>query len=167
MLYFVVIALAYALLTRRNLMLLLKIPFAAPALLFLSLGVQFLLSILPAFHMTPYWMFLPASFLLLLVGLFINRRIPGIPLIIIGCCLNCIALFTNHGRMPVLLSAIHTAGAPVLHSYDTIRHEQVDKIRVLWLVDWIPFFHYVLSPGDVFVGSGLLRVIVGNSRKRA
>lgn len=148
-------------------MLLLKIPFAAPTLLFLSLGVQLVLGILPEFHVTSYWMLLPTSFLLLLVGLFINRRILGIPLIIIGCCLNCIALFANHGRMPVLLTAIQIAGAPVLHSYDTIRHEQIDKVQVLWLVDWIPFFHYVLSPGDVFVGSGLFRVIVGNSRKRA
>jgi Family of unknown function (DUF5317) len=166
MIVFVLLGLLIVAILRRNPLMLLQLPFVAPFLLLLCLAAQIVLGLLARFQIPVDEWLLPLSFVFFLFGLYLNRKITGVPWVLIGCALNCIALFMNHGRMPVLPWALHFAHAPEFHTSDQIRHEQIGRIRVLWIVDWIPFFHHVLSPGDAFVGIGLFRIIVGNSRKR-
>src|SRR5512146_2740588 len=52
------------------------------------------------------------AFALLLVGLWVNREQPGIPLAFVGILLNAVAMVINGGYMPVWQPAIAAAGLP-------------------------------------------------------
>src|SRR6185503_16238992 len=53
-----------------------------------------------------------AAFLLLLVGLWVNREHPGLPLAFVGILLNATAIVSNGGFMPVWQPSIIAAGLP-------------------------------------------------------
>src|SRR5688572_1326790 len=52
------------------------------------------------------------GFLLLLVGLWVNREKAGLPLAFVGILLNAVAIVTNGGFMPVWEPSIVAAGLP-------------------------------------------------------
>ena len=52
----------------------------------------------------------PGGFALLLVGLWVNREQPGLPLAFVGILLNAVAIVTNGGFMPVWEPSLAAAG---------------------------------------------------------
>jgi hypothetical protein len=110
-----------------------------------------------------------AGFLLLLVGLWVNREKAGLPLAFVGILLNAVAIVTNGGFMPVWEPSIAAAGLPP-GELGSVFHKVVgaatsggipsdflaqagplgDIIPVP-----IPFIRNVISIGDVFLAAGL------------
>lgn len=46
------------------------------------------------------------------------------------------------------------------------RHQLMNDSTLSWVVgDWIPVVRYVWSPGDIFVGFGIILLIFKNSSK--
>ena len=100
--------------------------------------------------------FMPLSFLLLLILLILNKHIPGFSLITIGTALNSFVMMINGWKMPVLKYWVERFNLPV-----DLRHVVVDSFswKVL-LGDWIPIVlpwkdYYVISIGDIFVYIGI------------
>ena len=52
-----------------------------------------------------------SGFVLLLIGLWMNREHPGLPLAFVGILLNAIAIVTNGGFMPVWEPSVTAAGS--------------------------------------------------------
>lgn len=174
MVYFILIGILLTFILRRRLLSsLLQLRFKASLLMFFGLGLQIFLAYYTKFtgHTLPF--LLEGSFLLILICLLFNCEKPGIQLIFVGCFLNWIALTVNGGKMPVALSALKAAGLEHLNDYSgSSRHQNMDASRLDWLGDWIPFItpvgtNYVMSPGDLIVGFGLIIFILGLSQRRA
>ncbi|BCG58193.1 hypothetical protein PUR_16180 [Paenibacillus sp. URB8-2] len=74
--------------------------------------------------------------------------------------------------MPVSSTALRLAGLDHLGDYSlSSRHRSMDESHLQWIGDWIPFItpvgtNYVLSPGDVIVGIGLIALLIGISKWR-
>ncbi|WP_458127248.1 DUF5317 domain-containing protein [Paenibacillus sp. Z3-2] len=140
--------------------------------MFSSLGLQILLAYYTKYtgNKIPY--LLEVTFFMMLVCLWLNRAKPGIKLILSGCLLNFIVLTVNGGKMPVSLIALKAARLEHLNDYShSSRHQGMEDSHLYWLGDWIPFItpvgtNYVLSPGDVLVGFGLILFILGISKRR-
>jgi DHA3 family macrolide efflux protein-like MFS transporter len=109
------------------------------------------------------------GFLLLLIGLWVNREQPGLPLAFVGVLLNAAAIVTNGGYMPVWEPSIAAAGLP-LTEVGTAFHKIVGTaaaggIPGDFLVQAgplgdiipvpIPFLRNVASIGDLFLAAGL------------
>jgi MFS family permease len=110
-----------------------------------------------------------AGFLLLLVGLWVNREKPGLPLAFVGILFNAIAIVTNGGFMPVWEPSIVAAGLPA-SELGTAFHRIVSATtgggvpgdflaQAGPLGDIIPipipFLRNVASIGDLFLAAGL------------
>src|SRR5262245_4132876 len=110
-----------------------------------------------------------AGFVLLLVGLWVNREQPGLPLAFVGILLNAVAIVTNGGFMPVWEPALAAAGLTPADVSSTF-HRLVgptsaggvpsDFLAVAGpLGDIIPipvpFLRNVASIGDLFLAAGL------------
>jgi hypothetical protein len=102
----------------------------------LSIGLQLLITLLPGF---PNWLGQPVhlfTFALSAGFLWSNRRLPGAYLVGLGAALNLAAIAANNGTMPASEWAWHTAGYPVLA--DRFENSNVVNDAHLW---WL---------GDVF-----------------
>jgi Family of unknown function (DUF5317) len=98
-----------------------------------------------------------ASYGLLGAFAWLNRRIPGIPLIVLGGCLNLVAIAANGGVMPadpdLALHAVSEDGF--------VNSGAVEDPRLLFLGDvlatpgWLPLYN-VYSVGDVVIVLGVL-----------
>lgn len=94
-----------------------------------------------------------------LVGLFLwaNRRLPGAPVVALGTSLNALAIVANGGEMPASAAAQRIAGihlGPGFHNSVALAHP-----RLPWLGDVIPWpgpLPNVLSVGDCLVYLGVL-----------
>lgn len=114
-----------------------------------------------------------ASYVLVLAFAIRNRRIAGVPLIVIGLLLNGLVVTAN-GGMPVSRSALEASEqADVLHLLledKGAKHHLLDREDVLTpLGDVIAVpapVHQVMSVGDVFVYAGLIWLIVAVMRGR-
>jgi Family of unknown function (DUF5317) len=98
-----------------------------------------------------------ASYALLGAFAWINRRIPGVPLILLGGLLNLVAIVANGGVMPADPDlALHVAGEDGF-----VNSGAVENPRLLFLGDvlatpgWLPFYN-VYSVGDVTIVLGVL-----------
>jgi Family of unknown function (DUF5317) len=98
-----------------------------------------------------------ASYALLGAFAWINRRIPGVPLIILGGLLNVVAIVANGGVMPADPDlALHAAGEDGF-----VNSGALENPRLLFLGDvlatpgWLPFYN-VYSVGDVTIVLGVL-----------
>ncbi|HHW15402.1 MAG TPA: DUF5317 domain-containing protein [Firmicutes bacterium] len=97
------------------------------------------------------------SFLLLTVGAYLDRRVPGMFLVALGLLLNTSVIVANGGRMPVFLSP----DAPGWKSVQALTHVPMalsGRLRYLGDFIRIPEFggHYsLLSPGDVLIAIGV------------
>ncbi|GEO25375.1 hypothetical protein AAC03nite_11600 [Alicyclobacillus acidoterrestris] len=84
----------------------------------------------------------------------------------IGASLNLAALLLHHGAMPISLTGYH-----LIHPHARVpnvgsRHVITSTTKAWWLVDWIPVAPYLMSPGDILVGLGIMSLIYLNSSKR-
>ena len=98
------------------------------------------------------------------LALYLNRRLPWLPLLLGGTLLNWVVVVANGGRMPVFPQATELVGkheglATLIAGLDPV-HVVVTRDTVLpWLGDWIPVPFpptAVASPGDVFVAAGVI-----------
>jgi hypothetical protein len=96
-----------------------------------------------------------------LIGLFLwaNRRLPGVPVISLGAFLNALVIVLNGGVMPATVTAQRLAGlhvAPGFENSAALAHPLLP-----WLGDVIPWpgpLPNVLSVGDciIYVGTAIL-----------
>lgn len=102
-----------------------------------------------------------ASFLLLLVGAFLDRKVRGMQLVALGLALNAVAVMANGGRMPVSLSP----DAPSWSSAQALTHVPMAiSGRLSFLGDFIRIpdlggHSSLVSPGDVLLGLGVFVVV--------
>jgi hypothetical protein len=110
---------------------------------------------------------LMASFALVLAGLWVNRRLPGVWVVGIGVCLNFLVIAANGGSMPVdrelAVRAGNTGLVRMLDSPAHVKHKPIGPTtRLRPLADVLPLPMIVPrprwfspgSPGDVFVTVG-------------
>jgi hypothetical protein len=106
-----------------------------------------------------------ASYLLLLLVIVLNRRIPAAPAMALGLILNLAVVGANAG-MPVSADAIQAAGGSVgtASGVDSAKHHLMTEDDVLTLLaDVIPIpppIAAVLSIGDVFLYGGVFWFVV-------
>lgn len=105
------------------------------------------------------------SYLLLAIGAWLNRKLPGFRLFSIGMILNLLAIASNDGRMPVASKALETAN--LSHYIEILqsgyrKHQLMDEATILpFLGDVIPLhFPYalmniVVSVGDLLITLGM------------
>ena len=124
-------------------------------LVWLSIGLQLLITLLPGF---PNWLGQPVhlfTFGLSAAFLWSNRCLPGVNLVALGAGLNLAAIAANNGTMPASEWAWNTAGYPVLT--DHFANSNVTHgARLWWLGDVFAVpkgypFANVFSVGDVVI----------------
>jgi Family of unknown function (DUF5317) len=109
---------------------------------------------------------LVASYVLLVAFVWVNRRLPAAPLILIGLALNLLVITANRG-MPVSEQAIRVAGTTgesSLTGIEGTKHHLMTSDDVLTpLADVIPIpppFAVIISVGDVFLYVGVASFVV-------
>jgi hypothetical protein len=165
MVYFIVLGLFVAMIQKRQLLSLFHIQFRLPWLINVCFLAQIVVSLLEFRSV----FVLPITFAGLAVGFYANRHLAGMRLLLCGLLLNTLAVGLHGGIMPVSEQALLKAGLDSDLAADP-RHMMMTESSLRWLGDWIalipPFGpRYVLSPGDVLVGLGLVFFIVNNSRR--
>jgi hypothetical protein len=116
----------------------------------------------------PLWIgktLIVGSIVTLLVFAYVNRTLPGFPLLAVGVAVNALAMAVNGGRMPVSPDALLRAGLDPLAqlpqgsllegSKDILLRPE--NANLWWLGDIIPIpppVSVVLSGGDLAVAAG-------------
>ena len=133
----------------------------------LALGLQVLITtIAPGGNMTLHALVHIGTYALIGVFLWMNRTIPGAPVIGLGTLSNTIAIVANGGVMPAAVTAQRLAGLTEgagFHNSATVTHP-----HLLWLGDIIPVpgpLPNVLSVGDCFIFIGMLVLLHRTARK--
>lgn len=111
------------------------------------------------------WIFV-LTFIGIIIGLFINRAIAGIKWILTGAFLNLLAMLLHGGTMPVSEKALKLTGQANNDFEADARHHLLNESTFWILTDWIPLLRYVLSPGDILAGIGIIILIVKHSEYR-
>ncbi len=166
--YFILFGLALALLPGHNPRSVLAVRFRWPALLLGGFAAQVLLAAGTAFRWGRNPVLLELAFVPILFGLWANHKMAGVVPILTGALVNFLALLLYGGLMPVSSAAMRMAGLSVSTGafLASSRHQFMRPSAFWWLGDWIPFFHFVLSPGDLLVGAGLVWFLYASSAKR-
>ena len=91
--------------------------------------------------------------------LWVNRRLPGVPLLATGAIANTLAIAANAGVMPASLTAQRAAGLVTGTGFQNSAH--LAHPHLLWLGDVIPIpgpapLANVLSVGDLVIYAGML-----------
>ncbi|MBB6446139.1 DUF5317 family protein [Bacillus benzoevorans] len=165
--YSLLIALILTLIQKKNPLTFIKnIEFQWPLVILISFGVQIALAFATIQSKEKFELILILTFVGITIGLWKNRHIAGVKWILAGALLNFAALLLHGGLMPVSESALLQTGQEV-DSFDTdSRHQLMDSSSPYWILgDWIPVIRYVLSPGDLLVGIGIILLIMNNSSK--
>jgi Family of unknown function (DUF5317) len=109
---------------------------------------------------------LMASYVLLTAFVWVNRRLPAAPLILIGLVMNMVVIGANQG-MPVSEAAIRATGdvseGPLAGVDGTKHHLMTDEDVLTWMADVIPVpppIAVILSVGDLFLYSGVAWFVV-------
>ncbi len=98
-----------------------------------------------------------ASNLAVLVAVWRNLAIPGLPLVLLGGISNLVAIVANRGYMPVSPDALAALGRVPREGYSNSR--SVDGVALAPLTDlfampaWLPMAN-IFSIGDVLIGVG-------------
>jgi MFS family permease len=105
-----------------------------------------------------------AAFLLLAIGLWQNRRYPGIALALVGVVLNGVVITVNGGHMPIWEPSLRAAGLTPedVGAFHVLFGPELDAsflVRLGPLTDVIPIplpvVQNVASIGDIFLSAGL------------
>jgi len=114
-------------------------------------------------------------FVIMIYMLVLNRKLPGVKLIMAGLCLNFLVMAVNGGRMPVSEWAEIVSGQaaylPELLNDTGSRHVLLtDQTKLFFLGDIIPIpppypVSRVISAGDVFLILGVIQMIVTGMKK--
>jgi hypothetical protein len=105
-----------------------------------------------------------ATFAMFLAFFWVNRGLPGMPLMFGGWFLNLFPIITNAGKMPVSVWGAKIAGTAIPKA-PTYRHLPMSSsTHFNFLGDWIPIpsprlICNVISPGDVLLAIGLFWLI--------
>ncbi|MDW8358746.1 DUF5317 domain-containing protein [Thermus sp.] len=111
---------------------------------------------------------LAKGLVLLLVGygLYQNRHLRSLYLVLLGLSLNTLAIFANGGHMPVSLAALERAGVEGWEEALKTRADAVHTLleegtRLPFLGDVIPLppLRKAVSPGDLFILAGIAGVV--------
>jgi MFS transporter, DHA3 family, macrolide efflux protein len=109
------------------------------------------------------------GFLLLLIGLWVNREQPGLPLAFVGILLNAVVIVVNGGYMPVWEPSVVAAGLTPAEVGSTFHRivsatpaggipsdflAQAGPLGDIIPIPF-PFIQNVISIGDLFLGAGL------------
>jgi hypothetical protein len=111
-----------------------------------------------------------ASNVIVLVAVWRNLAIPGLPLVLIGGAANLITIVANGGYMPVSPEAVAAMGRLPKEGYSNSR--LVDGVVLGPLTDifamptWIPLAN-VFSIGDALIGIGAAIAVVAAMHGRA
>jgi hypothetical protein len=126
-----------------------------------ALALQVLIvTIAPAGHPALHKAVHIATYVLILLFLWANRRLPGVVMIATGALSNGLAIALNGGVMPASATAERLAGLHLgagFHNSAHLAHPQVP-----WLGDIIPWpgpLHNVLSVGDCLIYLGTLVLV--------
>lgn len=105
------------------------------------------------------------SFWMLIVGLWVNRSLPGLSLAFVGILLNATAIIVNGGYMPIWQPSLIAAGfdpGPLFSPFHVVLPRALDATFLLHagpLGDLmpipVPFIRNVASVGDLFLTAGL------------
>lgn len=106
-----------------------------------------------------------ASYALLAAFAIVNLRLVGMPVVLLGLCLNAAVIAAN-GAMPVRPEAVLTAevaGRAELADLDLGAKRRLEQPadRLVWLADIVPVpvLREVLSFGDLILGAGVANVV--------
>ncbi|RTH38600.1 hypothetical protein CSW37_04025 [Thermus scotoductus] len=118
----------------------------------------------------PEWAGPLAKVLVLLLagyGLYQNRHLKSLYLVLLGFFLNTLVIFANGGHMPVSLETLRRAGIEgweeLLRNKGDAVHTLLDEsTRLPFLGDVIPLppLRKAASPGDLFILAGIAGVVV-------
>lgn len=173
MIYFIIIGILLPLAVKRNpFHVLLTIRIQNAVLIWIAFFIQLILVAISAStgQKVPYA--LAATLLLLLAALYQNRGVRGVKWIFAGVFANLMALLLHGGSMPVSIRALELAGLHHLTDFSRAsRHAAMENGMSGWLGDWIPIImplgkNYVMSPGDVLVGIGVIICFYYHSSRR-
>lgn len=112
---------------------------------------------------------LAKALVLLLVGygLYQNRHLKSLHLVLLGLALNALVIFANGGHMPVSVQILERAGVEgweeILKARKDAVHTLLDNsTRLPFLGDTIalPPLRKAVSPGDLLILLGLMGVVV-------
>ncbi len=129
-------------------------------LLAISLGIQLLIiTVLPGPRTFSREVLYLASYVLAIVFLIINRRVPGLWLVGVGALMNLVAVSANGGVMPAAKHAFAVAGLPLDTSGVFANSVALRTPHLLFLGDIFAVpkswpLHNVFSPGDICVAVG-------------
>jgi hypothetical protein len=169
MIYFIITGIILCFILKRNLLTIVNsfTAFRMPFLLIGTFAFEFFIYWLSNRTQRDYPILLELSFAVMIVGLWMNRHLPGIIFMCFGAVLNLLAIIIHGGLMPVSEKAMIMSGfngSPL--DADNPRHQLMNTSKFWWLGDWIPFFKHVISIGDVSVGLGFIRFLLGTTAKR-
>lgn len=166
MIYFIILGLIFTLLLKRNpITVINNVNFRWFYLIIGSFVFQIIIFYLSRETGKHYPYLLEISLFILLIGLYANKSIPGIKLFALGVMINLLAIIVHGGFMPISEKAAVIAGVSSNFSLNDPRHK-ILKSSFSLIGDVIPFFHHVISIGDLMVGIGLIVFLIKNSSKR-
>lgn len=142
-------------LTGRSLAPLAKLPIRRAWLVWLSIGLQVVITVVPHF---PNWLGQPLhlfTFALSAAFMWSNRHLPGVFVVAFGAALNLAAIAANGGTMPASDWAWRTAGFPTIVD-EFANSNVVHAARLPWLGDVFAIpkgwpLANVFSVGDVVI----------------
>ena len=111
-----------------------------------------------------------ASYAMLGVVLWMNRRLPGMVLIALGVAANGVTIAVNGGTLPASAHALRAAGIHLRSGFDN--SGAVMHPHLAWLGDvmvtpsWLPMRN-MLSIGDVLLFAGAVVLMVVTTRRPA
>ncbi len=126
-----------------------------------ALALQVLITtIAPDGHRTLHNAIHVATYALLILFLWANRRIPGILIIATGTAMNALAIMLNGGVMPAAATAQRLAGLKPGAGFHNSTH--LAHPLLIWLGDIIPWpgpLPNVLSVGDCLIYGGTIALL--------
>ena len=123
-------------------------------LLFIGFGLQAVALFLPSDRHDLAVTLILASYVPLLLFVWLNRRMAGMWIAGIGILMNFTVIALNAG-MPVMLEAIEVAGGGGIPDLGARHVVMTDATRLPFLGDVIPLPANVISIGDVFLAIGI------------